>query len=450
MNKKQVLAIFFLALVFITAVSARFVLAERSNPELEFLIASARKEINKQEALVNSLRKRYEAILGRKRALQQFLDEENREIKKKELSQSKSLARPEKPKPCFKPGQDLRAKERASEEARAKESAKRKTIQDEVLRQQAKVLAASLKPEAEKKKIAPAELKDLQQAKKKEESLRLQIARQEAELLQKENKIKQLLAQENSKKILEAKKQIEIEVKQQAEIEKKKNEELRLAAEKKAREEAKAKAGELKKQQQAEIEKKKNEELRVAAEKKAKEEELKAEKQEQSKFLAEQKAREQKTKEEAKAKAEALKKQQQAEIEKKKNEELRLAAQKKAQEQKAQEELSNKQKQAALVKKQEKDQELLSKKLEKERLLAVQQQQRLISERECQMRLLLEADKNAKHERYVSQLGQLLNRQNFLLEETRKLESQIYREEETLKALEQTRQDLIRKLLENS
>jgi hypothetical protein len=107
-------------------------------------------------------------------------------------------------------------------------------------------------------------------------------------------------------------------------------------------------------------------------------------------------------------------------------------------------------KQQAELKACKQEQEELSKKLEKERLLAAQQQQRLIGERECQIRLALEADKNAKHERYVSQLGQLLNRQNFLLEETKKLESQIHQEEETLKTLEKTRQDVISKLLENS
>jgi hypothetical protein len=150
---------------------------------------------------------------------------------------------------------------------------------------------------------------------------------------------------------------------------------------------------ETKKKEQAELEKKKNEAARVSAQKKSRETELKIKKQEQAEFLAGQKAKE---------------------------------------------EIIDKQRQAAQVKKQE-----------KEKLLAEEKEQRQMRERECQMRLLLEADKNARHERYVSQLGQLLNRQNSLLEESRKLEAQIREEEENLKVLERTREELIRKLLEN-
>jgi hypothetical protein len=393
MNKKQILAILFLSLVLAATVLVRPVLAEPTNPELEFLIVSARREINKQGAVVHSLRKRYENILKHKKALQQFIDEENKNFEEFNLAKGKSLAKPLKAAPVSQKRPVLRISGKASKKPPVLREEKERPARG-------KVMAAALKPEEGKKKIAPADFKDLQQAKKKEESLRLQISKQEAELLQKENKIKQLLLQEKSKKDLE--------------------------------------------------EKKKNEAARIATEKKTKEAELKNKKQEQVKFLAEKKAKEQKAQEEAKNKAGAIKKQQQAELEKKKNEAARVAAEKKAKEQKVQEGIVKKQQQANFVKKQKKEEELLSKKLEKERLLAAQEQQRLISERECQMRLLLEADKSAKHERYVSQLGQLLNRQNFLLEETKKLESQINQEEETLKALEKTRQDLIKKLLENS
>ncbi|MCX5708725.1 MAG: hypothetical protein NTY14_07160 [Candidatus Omnitrophica bacterium] len=293
MKKKQTAVIIFSILVFFAASLGKPVFAERANPELEFLIDNARKEINKQEAIVQTLRRRYEDILKRKKALQQFIDEENKKIEELKLLRSKAVVKSIKSAPVFQKRQGIQVPKKASEESR-------------VLREEKKI-----------------------------------------------RKQKQEIARRNA---------VQDEILRQQEKEK---------------------------QQQAELEKKK---------------------QGQIKFLAGQKAKEQKT----------------------------------------QEEILNKKRQTALVKKQEKERELLSKKLEKERLLAGEKEQRQMRERECQMRLLLEADKNAKHERYVSQLGQLLNRQNSLLEESRKLEFQIRVEEENLKVLERTREELIRKILENS
>jgi hypothetical protein len=384
MNVKTFLVVIFFIFVFIIAGLGSPVFADWNNPEMEFLIENARVEINKQEAVIAALYRRYENTLKRKKELLQFIDQENKKIKEVEFSKSKIPNKPLKAAPVAqkrpevkavpkvplkvvpavskRPG--LKAVEKTSEktqvlreekEFRKQElsSGKRNSVVDEVLRQQ------------EKTTLAVAE--EQKQANIRKESLKRHIAEQEAQLREKENKIKLLLAQENAKKDLEAKKQKQV------------------------------------------------------------------------KFLAEQKAKEQEKLREAKDKAEAKKKQQ-AELEKKKKEEAaRISAEQKAKEQKSE----------ALAKQQKKERELLSKKLEKERLLAEEKEKRVIREKECQMRLLLEADKNAKHERYVNQLGQLLNRQNYLLEESRKLESQIYQEEETLKVLERTRQELIRKLLEN-
>jgi hypothetical protein len=318
MNRKQASVIIFSILVFFAASLVKPVFAEQANPELEFFIENARKEISKQEAIIRTLRRRYEDILRRKKELQQFIDEENRKIEEFKLSKNKPSAQPVKtaPVPQKRPGIRIPGQG----------TARRNAVQDEILRQQEKNAPVVLKPGIEKRKPG---------------------------------------------KVPEAKKKIETEVK---------------------------------KKEQAELEKKNKDAERVAAQRKAKETELKIKKQEQVEFLAEQKAKE---------------------------------------------EIINKQRQAALVKKQEKEKELLSRKLEKDRLLAEEKEQRQMRERECQMKLLLEADKNAKHERYVSQLGQLLNRQNSLLEESRKLESQIQQEEENLKVLERTREELIRKILEN-
>jgi hypothetical protein len=339
MKRKRAWVIIFFILIFFAASLGKPVFAERANPELEFFIDNARKEISKQEAIVRTLRKRYEDILKRKKALQQFIDEENKRIDEFKLSKNKPSAKPVKTAPVCGKRQDIRITGKVSKESpvlreekklREQETARRNAVQNEILRQQEK----------------------------------------------EENRLKQLPQKQKPGKPVEAKKKIGTEAK---------------------------------KKEQSELEKRNNEAARVAAQKKAKETELKIKKQEQVEFLAEQKAKEKKAKE-----------------------------------------IIDKQRQAALVKKQEKEKELLSKKLEKERLLAEEKEQRQMRERECQMKLLLEADKNAKHERYVSQLGQLLNRQNCLLEESRKLESQIRAEEENLKVLERTREELIRKILENS
>jgi hypothetical protein len=309
MKRKQSYVIIFSILFFFAASFGKPVFAERANPELEFLIENARKDINKQEAIVHSLRKRYEDILKRKKALQQFIDQENKKIEELKLSKNKLSAKPIKTAPVS---------------GKRQKTARRNELLDEILRQQEK----------------------------------------------KETRIKTAPEKQKPGKKLEIK---------------------------------------AKKQEPKELEKKEKEAARIAAEKKAKETELKIKKLERVESSSEQKAKEQKA-----------------------------------------QEFLNKKRQAEQAKKQEKERELLSKKLEKERLLAEEKEQRQMRERECQMRLLLEADKNAKHERYVAQLGQLLNRQNSLLEESRKLESMIRAEEENLKVLEKTREELIRKILENS
>lgn len=52
------------------------------------------------------------------------------------------------------------------------------------------------------------------------------------------------------------------------------------------------------------------------------------------------------------------------------------------------------------------------------------------------------------HEQYVSELGKLLNRQNMLLEEGKKMELEMHREEENVKKLERKREETFNKLLE--
>jgi len=286
MNRRNNPVILFLLLAFTAASLGKPVFAQpapagRTDPELEFLIQNARENIKTQEAIINSLRKRYKGLLKRKKELQKFIDEENKKLKNAELLKSgpsaKPTVKPTKPTPI------------------------------------------------------PPERKALKGQEKDQEKLR--VLREEKEALRREKEI--------------AKR-------------------MRIQAAALSQEENAGKALE----------------------------------------------------------AEGKKK------------DLDSGRNKKSTEQ------------AALAKKQEKEREALSKKIEKQRLLEERESQRLISEKECQKRILQEAKKKAKHEKYVSQLEKLLNKQNSLLEETYRLESKIAEEEKNLEVLEKTRQDLIKKLLE--
>ena len=270
MNRRNILVILFLLLAFTAASLGKPVFAQpapagRTDPELEFLIQNARENIKKQEAIINSLRKRYESLIKRKKELQRFIAEENKKLRNAEFLKS---------------------------------SPERKALKG---------------PEKDQERI--------------------RVSREEKEVLRREKEI--------------AKR-------------------MRIQAAALSQEENAGKALE----------------------------------------------------------AEDKKKDLDSRHNKKSTE------------------------QAALAKKQEKEREALSKKIEKQRLLEERESQRLISEKECQKRILLEAKKKTKHEKYVSQLEKLLNKQNSLLEETHKLESKIAEEEKNLEVLEKTRQDLIKKLLE--
>jgi len=289
MIRKNILVILFLFLALTASSSGQPVfagpaLAEQTNPEIELLIQDVRENIKKQEAIINSLRKRYESLVKRKKELQRFIDEENKKLKNAELLKSRSSAKlTVRPTPIPPEGKVLKGQEKNQEKIRVSREEKEALRREKEIARRMRIQAAALSQE------------------------------------------------ENAGKALEEKKRLE---------------------------------------------------------------------------------------------AEAKKKDSDSRRNKKSIE------------------------QAALAKKQQQEREALSKKIEKQRLLQEQENQRLISEKECHKRLLLEAEKKTKHEKYVSQLEKLLNKQNSLLEETHKLEFKIAEEEKNLEVLEKTRQDLIKKLLE--
>ncbi len=350
MNIRRILIVLSSVLIFSNPGFAQPVLPGQTNSEFEALIQTARDNINKQEAVVRSLRKRYENILKRKKQLQEFIDQTNQQIKEAELQKSRPLVKTAKPMTGSLKPEISRVSEKASEkkrllgeekERRAQEqkTKKRNAVLEQVLRDREKAMAGALKAREEKAKKEFGDLQSRQLAEQKSRSLQRRISAKETELAIKEKNKKELQAQESARKAQES---------------------ARQAQEEKDR--------------------------------------LKAQ----------------------------IKKQ---ELEIRRNSAMI--------------------KQEALAKKKEQEKEALSRKIEKQKLLAEKEKQRILSENECQKLLLLEAEKKAKHEKYVSQLEKLLNRQNCLMAETRQLEMQIQREEENLKVLEKTRQDLIDKLLKN-
>lgn len=331
MNIKKILIVSSLVLAFSGISFAQPALTGQTNSEFEVLIKTARDNINKQEAVVRSLRKRYENILKRKKQLQEFIDQTNQQIKDAELAKSKPLVKTAQPMISAAKPEISRVSEKAS--------GKRNAVLEQVLRDQEKAMAVALKAQEEKGKKASVDLQSRQKTEQKSRSLQRQIAAKETELAIKEKKKKELQAQESNRKAQESARKVQ--------------------------EEKESLKAQIKKQE---------EEIR----------------------------------------------RNNAMI-----------------------------KQEALAKKKEQEKEALSRKIEKQRLLDESEKQRILSENECQRVLLLEAEKKAKHEKYVSQLEKLLSRQNCLMAETRQLEGQIQKEEENLKILEKTRQGLIDKLLKN-
>jgi hypothetical protein len=307
MNSKKILIFLSLISVLTAASFAQAALPAQSDSEIELSIQAARDNIDKQEAIVKSLRKRYENILKFKKQLQEFLDRENKRLKDAvELVKAKPQVKTASPQVSSPKREIYRPKEKAPEKARV-------TLRDK-----------ELQPGEQKLDERKAEL---ERALEEQEKARAIVLKG-----REESRKKELQAQESERnKALEEKKRLEEKIKQQ--------------------------------------------DLDLQRSKKMLEQEL-------------------------------------------------------------------------LAKKRQDEKDALNKKMEKQRILAQQEEQRLKSENECQKRLLLEAEKKAKHEKYVCQLEKLLNRQNYLMAETRQLENQIQTEEESLKILEKTRQDLIDKLLE--
>ncbi len=78
MSNKCVNIVVLLILFFWGVSPGLAVSAEPSNAELEFMVDSAREELEAQGEAVKDLREKYEAILKRKKEIQRFIDEENR------------------------------------------------------------------------------------------------------------------------------------------------------------------------------------------------------------------------------------------------------------------------------------------------------------------------------------------------------------------------------------
>lgn len=94
----------------------------------------------------------------------------------------------------------------------------------------------------------------------------------------------------------------------------------------------------------------------------------------------------------------------------------------------------------------QKEQARLDKKLEQERLQSEEKENSLIADRERQLKRLLEANNKAKHDKYVSSLKALEERQNNLLKASKNFELELNQEEESLNLAEKKWAEAFQKL----